>query len=352
MTPLASRMPPARPSAARDEPDEDGLEHHRAAAPGRRPAPTARSRASSRVRCGTRIEKVLEITKTPTSRAMHAEDRMSACWKKAKPACTSEDSCGRGLLAGEHLGVVGEHRPAMRVGELLLADALLGAGQHRSGSRPSVPAMPLRLGEGELRPRRRPAELSAVPKSTVPTSLYSLRPSWVTMRDGVADLEAAVVGGGDVERHLVVGLGPAALGDHVRRERRCPSIQLSRSVGGPCDAPIGSPSASRTRLLLPKPEGDHVAARRSATPSTAATVVDEVGVEELRAGRRPPNGSLKSTSPCTWASTFSLPSAKRSSKTLSRVSVSTKVPAMNATPSTIAMIVRRAGACAPRRSGG
>ena len=38
-------------------------------------APTARSRASSRVRWATRIEKVLEITNTPTSRAIAAEHR-------------------------------------------------------------------------------------------------------------------------------------------------------------------------------------------------------------------------------------------------------------------------------------
>ena len=62
-----------------------------------------------------------------------------------------------------------------------------------------------------------PAELSAVPKRTVPTSVYSWLPE---LRDAcvtrVADLELAVLGGGDVEGDLVVGLGPAALGERRR----------------------------------------------------------------------------------------------------------------------------------------
>ena len=81
--------------------------------------------------------------------------------------------------------------------------------------RPSVPAIrctSARVSSTETAP----AELSAVPNRTVPTSVYSLRPSWVTIVIGIADLEAGVVGGRDVEGHLVVGFGPSTR----RRPRR------------------------------------------------------------------------------------------------------------------------------------
>ena len=99
---------------------------------------------------------------------------------------------------------------------------------------------------------------------------------------------------------------------------------------------MGWPSAPRIRLVLPKPIVITKAAAFS-TPSTAATVSTRPG--SSRARWSPSKGSLKSTSPWTWVSISSLPLAKRSSKTLSSVSVSTNVPDMKATPRTIATIV-------------
>ena len=73
VTPLAKPTPAPSPRAAATTPTSVASSSTERSTC-ERLAPTARSRASSRVRCATRIEKVLEITKTPTSRAIAAED--------------------------------------------------------------------------------------------------------------------------------------------------------------------------------------------------------------------------------------------------------------------------------------
>ena len=103
----ASPMPTQQPERGADEADEARPRASPTVSTWRRPAPTARSRASSRVRCCTMIEKVLVITKIPTSRAMPAKTWMMIV-KNEKPACTSDDSSVGRLLAGEGLDVVGE----------------------------------------------------------------------------------------------------------------------------------------------------------------------------------------------------------------------------------------------------
>jgi hypothetical protein len=69
VTPMVRRSPPRRPSTEATAPTTVASSRTDASTWARL-APRARSRASSLVRCATRIENVLEITKMPTSRAM------------------------------------------------------------------------------------------------------------------------------------------------------------------------------------------------------------------------------------------------------------------------------------------
>ena len=71
-SPRASTQPSPMPSVDATSDSTSGLQQHR---PGHlaRAAPSARSSASSRVRCATRIEKVLTMMKPPTTTAMLGE---------------------------------------------------------------------------------------------------------------------------------------------------------------------------------------------------------------------------------------------------------------------------------------
>ena len=112
----------------------------------RRPAPTARSRASSRVRCWTMIEKVLVITKIAHQQGDAGEDLDDDREEREPLLHVGGQPVGR-LLTGEHLDVVGEHL-ADGGRQLLLADAGLGAGEHLVHLAGDA-GQPLGLGEGE-----------------------------------------------------------------------------------------------------------------------------------------------------------------------------------------------------------
>ena len=74
-SPMASPIPASTPTGRRHEPDHDGLDHHRASSPGARWRPSARNRASSRVRWATMIAKVLKMMNAPTKSATNANTR-------------------------------------------------------------------------------------------------------------------------------------------------------------------------------------------------------------------------------------------------------------------------------------
>ena len=88
-----------------------------------REAPSARSRASSRLRWATRIEKVLTIRNAPTTSETAGEDQQ----ERPQEQIASSRSAGRlvgGVVAGDGLGAVGEPS-ADRVAQLGLGDAVL-----------------------------------------------------------------------------------------------------------------------------------------------------------------------------------------------------------------------------------
>ncbi len=175
VTAFANPMPASMPRAAAIKPTSTASNITEPST-WARPAPTARSRASSRVRCATRMEKVLEMTKMPTSRAM-APKMVSACWKKANPLCTSEEICAAASSPVSTWASAGTAAVTASVSCCWLTPSSAPASTF--WIRPSVPAMACtsaRVSSTETAP----AELSALPKSTVPTSVYCLRPSWLT----------------------------------------------------------------------------------------------------------------------------------------------------------------------------
>ena len=161
VTPWARSRPTPRPSTAEITPTTDAS---RSTEPSTwaRLAPRARRRASSLVRCATRIEKVFEITKVPTSRAM-APKIVSASLRNLKlfwpfteswrMAAARVMACAGGGQAGRDPGhqlllghpVVGLDVDALHL--VLQADEALGLRQReRRGDRP---AGALRRAEGE-----------------------------------------------------------------------------------------------------------------------------------------------------------------------------------------------------------
>ena len=96
-SPAPARARRARPISDPSEPDDDRLAEHDARRPAARPAPTARSRASSRVRWATSIENVLKMMNTPTSTLMKAKTSRKTLMKPRR-------------VADRLLGLVGDRR--------------------------------------------------------------------------------------------------------------------------------------------------------------------------------------------------------------------------------------------------
>ena len=234
----------------------------------RRPAPRARSSASSRLRWATRIVKVLTMMKPPTITAMIANT-------SRKVEITSRNwpigvlGLLRDLVAGDRLEALGCDRVGGR-GQLLLGDAL-GRGERDLVER-VVPVQEDLLGalgaEHQQRGARSAAavELGGADQRRRALGLAERR----EQLDLVAQLVVAVLGGASSRTISSVAVGhrpllstiggsPAMLG---------PSVWLKASVGAPVPPTRVPSEASR---LIPMPTTSPSARATSGSSSSSST---------------------------------------------------------------------------------
>ena len=127
---------------------------------------------------------------------------------------TPSPSSARLLGAGSHLGRIGE-RQRQRVDQLVLADTLAGADRDRV-----VAVLREHLAcRGDVEEGDRgAAEAVDVAEPDDPGELVGADGALAGHLDGVADLEALIVGGADVDRDLAGAGGPVALDELERVE--------------------------------------------------------------------------------------------------------------------------------------
>jgi hypothetical protein len=164
ITPLARSIPDPTPSTAAISPTTPASSRTDPRTWARL-APSARRRASSFVRWATRIEKVFEMTKMPTSRAM-APNTMSAISRNPRLVWLSSDSC---LAASSPVTTSAWPRSsaATRVTSSS-GDTPSSARTNTLLTSPSRPAR--RCASGSVKPAvTTPPALLAAPRENVPT---------------------------------------------------------------------------------------------------------------------------------------------------------------------------------------
>ena len=172
-------------------------------------APIARSRASSRLRWATRMEKVLTIRKAPTTSEMPA--KISRNVVRNEIASTSWLADSSAALSPVTASSPSGSCPATASRELLLGDAVLGGHPDVGVDVPAVLEELLR-GGGVEDGHRRAAEGAALAVAGQPDHRLVEHGLAGGGDDagGVAHGVARLLGGGLVEHHLVGALGRAA----------------------------------------------------------------------------------------------------------------------------------------------
>ena len=182
----------------------------------RRVAPSVRSSASSRERCATVIENVLKIRNAPTSTAMNANASRPVV-RNARPSRMSSPSLSASCAAVRTCAVGGSSDAIWRW-RLALADAVAAGDEREVDLALLVEQL---LGGREVEDDEGgPAEPGRLADGGEADELEGALRRGRGDRDLVAELEVLLVGGGGVERDLVLALRRAALGEADRGERR------------------------------------------------------------------------------------------------------------------------------------
>ena len=198
------------------------------------------------------IEKVLEITKIPTSSAITPKTWMSVREEREALLHVGRQLGGR-LLAGDRLDVVGQRvagcasassswlMPSSAAGDAPVWICAVGAGEA------------LGLGERELGRDGAGRALGGAEEHGADERRTPCCPNWVTTVTVSPTAKSPSSAAATLRAISSSAVGPAALGDRVGRERAAvdPALEERRRA---LRRPIGSPSASSTRLVLPKPK--------------------------------------------------------------------------------------------------
>ena len=220
--------------------------------PGVCDAPSARSRASSRVRCATMIENVLKMMNEPTNSATNAKTS-SAVLKKPSPSC---NAC---VASSATVVDVTASAPSGRTAST--------EARSSEAATPSSPTTLIASNTPCLSSTRwavsvsktasvAPARLSASPNPAMPTIVNSPGGPWNRMRDAVADRQVGVARGGGVDHDLVRPGGRRALAaerQHVGRQ--FVPVRADRRRTDPADHLVG-PRVDHLRVSLHVADGE------------------------------------------------------------------------------------------------